>query len=148
MKSINVISGIKTVIQILTLFGFSFALSAQPISPIVDHHLHLRSQAAADVLQQIKQLQNQTAFVEESSIVATQALAALDLAGIYRGVAISDADLFSMPDLNPSGEYSLVQAENNYIAEQVALSAGRLVGVCSVNPLSDYALDEVQRCAQ
>jgi predicted TIM-barrel fold metal-dependent hydrolase len=53
-----------------------------------------------------------------------------------------------MAELNPSGEYSLVQAENNFVAAQVAAAPHRLAGLCGLDPLADYALEEVQRCAQ
>ncbi len=39
-------------------------------------------------------------------------------------------------------------ADNDWTAAQVAQFPERLVGFCGVNPLKDYAIDEVARCAK
>ncbi|HEU0012606.1 MAG TPA: amidohydrolase family protein, partial [Longimicrobium sp.] len=44
------------------------------------------------------------------------------------------------------GEYEKVRAENDWLAEQVARFPERLVAFCSVNPLKEYAVREVERC--
>ena len=116
---------------------------------VAEHHLHLRSEAAADLLSQIQQNKESLEFLPNlKPITGQDILAALDAAAVPEALVISSAYLFSMPDLNPSGEYSLVMRENDYTAEQVAIAPDRLSGLCSVNPLADYALDEIQRCAQ
>jgi predicted TIM-barrel fold metal-dependent hydrolase len=44
-------------------------------------------------------------------------------------------------------EYDHLRAENDWTATQAAKLPTRLVAFCSVNPLRDYAVDEVRRCA-
>jgi predicted TIM-barrel fold metal-dependent hydrolase len=45
-------------------------------------------------------------------------------------------------------EYAKVKAENDWVAEQVARFPDRFVGFFSFNPLEDYALEEINRCAK
>jgi predicted TIM-barrel fold metal-dependent hydrolase len=45
-------------------------------------------------------------------------------------------------------EYSRVRAENDWTSQQVARYPDRLRGFCGFNPLRDYALQELARCAQ
>jgi predicted TIM-barrel fold metal-dependent hydrolase len=80
---------------------------------------------------------------------AEEYIAELDKAGIKRGVILSTAFIFGWGagELRP-GEYEKVKAENNWIAEQVARFPDRLVGFCAFNPLKNYALAEVSRCAK
>jgi predicted TIM-barrel fold metal-dependent hydrolase len=42
----------------------------------------------------------------------------------------------------------MVKAENDWTAEQVRDYPNRLVGVCGVDPLRDYALAEIDRCSR
>jgi len=74
----------------------------------------------------------------------------LNTAGIKLGVILSTAFVFGGDhhgELHPD-EYEKVKAENNWIAEQVARFPDRLVGFCSFDPLKDYALAELSRCAK
>lgn len=72
----------------------------------------------------------------------------LDEAGIETGVLLSVAYMYSRPGAKAANEYDKVRRENNYIARQVAKYPDRLVGMFSVNPLSDYAIKEIERCAE
>jgi predicted TIM-barrel fold metal-dependent hydrolase len=45
-------------------------------------------------------------------------------------------------------EYAKVRAENDWTAEQAAQYPDRLTALCGVNPLEDYALQELARCAK
>src|SRR4029453_6177877 len=45
-------------------------------------------------------------------------------------------------------EYDQVKAENDWTSAQVARFPDRLRGFCGVNPLKDYALEEIARCAK
>ena len=122
---------------------------AQDELPAADNHVHVRSQRVANAWQQINKANSELAGPAfERLITAQDVLLDLDLAGIEKALLISEAHVFSMPELNPSGEYSLVQAENDFLAQQIAVAPERLSGLCSLNPLADYALDEVQRCDQ
>ncbi|WP_420127603.1 amidohydrolase family protein [Longimicrobium sp.] len=73
----------------------------------------------------------------------------LDAAGIRRGVVLSLGYIFGSP-LRATGpdEYDRVRAENDWTAEQVARHPDRLVGFCSVNPLRQYAVRELERCTR
>jgi len=83
-------------------------------------------------------------------ITAEQVVAELDAAGIKRGVVISVAYWFGNQFLNTPlpDEYEKVRAENDWVAEQVARYPDRLTAFCSFNPLKDYALQELERCAK
>jgi predicted TIM-barrel fold metal-dependent hydrolase len=79
----------------------------------------------------------------------------LDEAGIKRGVVLSVAYWFGGPTAkNPKrmteakDEWTAVQGENDWTAQQVARYPDRLVLACGVNPLRDYAIPELQRCAK
>jgi predicted TIM-barrel fold metal-dependent hydrolase len=73
----------------------------------------------------------------------------LDQAGIRRAAVLSLAYSYGNPNRPPvEREYELAKAENDWTSSQVALFPDRLVAFCSVNPLKDYALDEIARCAQ
>jgi predicted TIM-barrel fold metal-dependent hydrolase len=72
----------------------------------------------------------------------------LDAAGIRRGVVLSLGYIFGSPlRPAPADEYGRVRAENDWTAEQVARHPDRLVGFCSFNPMREYALRELERCA-
>ncbi|MDQ3483194.1 MAG: amidohydrolase family protein [Pseudomonadota bacterium] len=73
----------------------------------------------------------------------------LDEAGIRRAVVLSVAYWFgsAFRSVPQADEYGLVRAENDWVADQVAPFADRLISFCSVNPLKDYAIAEVRRCA-
>ena len=45
-------------------------------------------------------------------------------------------------------EYAHVKAENDWVSQQIARYPDRLRGFCGVDPLQDYALTEIARCAK
>ena len=45
-------------------------------------------------------------------------------------------------------EYANVRAENDWTIQEAARFPSRLVPLCSFNPLKDYALTELERCAK
>jgi predicted TIM-barrel fold metal-dependent hydrolase len=76
-------------------------------------------------------------------------VAELDAGGIRKAAALSVAFVFGSEDKPTApGEYENVKSENDWIAKSVARFPDRLVGFCSFNPLKDYALDELNRCAK
>ena len=85
---------------------------------------------------------------QNEPIDAAALVAAMGSADIERSIVLSDAYYFDAPD-QPLGTESFdgMQAENDWTAEQVALFPERLVAFCSFNPLRDYALAELDRCA-
>jgi predicted TIM-barrel fold metal-dependent hydrolase len=113
---------------------FAGAASAQPL---VDHHQHLFHPDATGLAP------------ESGTVTASELVAYLDAAGIRRAVVLSVAYMFANPNRpEVEDEYTKVRAENDWTSEQVARFPDRLRGFCGFNPLRDYALRELARCAQ
>jgi len=110
-------------------------LSAAQGPPLVDHHQHLFSPDIA-------------ALIKLPEISAEDLIRRLDSAGIRRAVVLSMAYQYGSPSRTVEDEYAKVRAENDWTAAQVAAHPDRLVGFCGVNPLKDYALEEIARCAK
>ena len=80
---------------------------------------------------------------------AADLVSELDAAGIRYGVVLSVGYAFASPDYIGSGdEEALVRAENDWTSDQAAKYPDRLVAMCGVNPLKDYSVREVERCAR
>lgn len=80
---------------------------------------------------------------------AEQLIRNLDAAGIRRAAVLSTAYWFGSPfHKDVEKELEKVRAENDWTAEQAALYPGRLIAFMSVNPLKDYAIAELERCAK
>jgi len=84
------------------------------------------------------------------TITAEQLVAHLDEAGIQRAVVLSTAYWFGSPLMRKAegDEAANVRAENDWTAQEAARFPTRLVAFCSFNPLKDYALAELDRCAK
>ena len=106
-----------------------------PTAPAVDHHQHLFSPATA-------------ALIGSVEIDAESLIGQLDAAGIARATVLSTAYLFGSPNRTVEHEYELVRATNDWTSRQVARFPDRLRGCCGLNPLRDYALEELARGAQ
>ncbi|HEX6395894.1 MAG TPA: amidohydrolase family protein [Steroidobacteraceae bacterium] len=105
-------------------------------APLVDHHQHLFSPAAVARTPGLTK-------VDGADLVRL-----LDEAGIERAVVLSTAYQLGNPNRPAvADEYTRVREENDWTAQQVAEHAERLVGFCGFNPLRDYALTELERCA-
>lgn len=117
--------------------------------PPADHHVHVWSPDAVDALLRAQEALGQEVIDPETARArgADDVVAALDSAGVRRGVLLSTAYFFGIPDVDFDDERAKVRAENDYVAEQVSRRPDRLVGFCSVNPKSGYALEEIDRCA-
>lgn len=127
---------------IAALFSAFPAMAAQqaataPNAPAADHHQHLFSKPIVDLL----------ASSAVTELPASSLVALLDSAGIRRAVVFSVAYMYGSPKRKIDDEYAKVRAENDWTAAQAALYPGRLRAFCSFNPLKDYALDELARCA-
>jgi predicted TIM-barrel fold metal-dependent hydrolase len=84
----------------------------------------------------------------DKPVTAEQLIKGLDEVGIRRAVVLSDAYYFGAGSPKPvPDEYNKVRAENDWTAQQVSQFSDRLVAFCSFNPLRDYALAELDRCA-
>jgi predicted TIM-barrel fold metal-dependent hydrolase len=108
---------------------------SEQVTPKADHHQHLFSPAMAE-------------FQKIKLITAQDVIGLLDTAGIKRAVLLSTAYSYGRPGREPQDEYAKVKAENDWVAAQAALFPKRLRAFCGFNPLKDYALDELERCAK
>lgn len=114
--------------------------NAQTQAPVVDHHQHLFSPGIAALLS--------TESAPVTPIVAEDLIGLLDLGGVTRAAVFSVAYIWASPNRTVERERERVAAENDWTSEQVARFPTRLVAFCSVNPLRDYALEEIDRCAR
>ena len=110
--------------------------SAAIVRPAADHHKHLPSPAAAELVR-----------AGMVAVTADQLVEQLDEAGIGPAAVLSVAYWFGAPQFELEDEYARVRAENDWTARQVARYPDRLVGFCSFDPLEEYALEELERCA-
>jgi len=109
-------------------------------APLVDHHQHVFSPAMAALVS--------TPDKPFPVVSGADVVALLDEAGIQRAVLLSVGYLYSSPSRSFDDEVARVRAENDWTAEQAAAFPARLVAFCGVNPLKDYALEEIARCAR
>jgi predicted TIM-barrel fold metal-dependent hydrolase len=116
-----------------------------PPTPLADHHKHVPSPAAAAYARAAGRAD---LVGDVQSITAEQLVAELDAAGIRQGVVLSVAYWFGSRNLGRvDNEYAKVRAENDWTTQQARRFPARLVPFCSVNPLKDYAREEINRCA-
>ncbi|HKP69109.1 MAG TPA: amidohydrolase family protein [Pyrinomonadaceae bacterium] len=118
-------------ILIILILG-SATVSAQ--IPTADHHQHLFSPMMAE-------------FQKITPITAADVIKLLDEAGIKRGVLLSTAYAYGRPGREPKNEYEKVKEENDWVAAEAAKFPKRLIAFCGFNPLKEYALEELARCA-
>lgn len=114
---------------------FTMSAPPPPFAPAVDHHQHLFSPAAA-------------ALSSLDAIDGAALVAHLDDAGIGRAAVLSVAYMFGSPNRTVEHELEQVRATNDWTSQQVARHSDRLRGFVGINPLRDYALDELARCAE
>jgi uncharacterized protein len=105
------------------------------VTPKADHHQHLFSPSMAE-------------FQKIKPITAQDVIGLLDAAGIKRAVLLSTAYSYGRPGREPPDEYAKVKEENDWVGAQAARFPERLRAFCGFNPLKDYALDELTRCAK
>ena len=108
---------------------------SEDITPKADNHQHVYSPAMAQV-EGIK------------PVTAQEVIGLLDTAGIKRAVLLSTAFSYGRPGREPQYEYAKVKEENDWVGAQAALFPKRFRAFCGFNPLKDYALDELARCAK
>lgn len=121
---------------------FAAVAAFSQTAPLADHHQHLFSPAAAQLVSP------PAPNPPIKPIMASDVVSLLDAAGIQRALVLSVAYTFSNPSRKVENEYEKVKAENDWTAQQVALFPSRLRAFCSINPLKDYAFEELARCAK
>src|SRR5687768_14129752 len=108
---------------------------SEDITPKADNHQHVFSPAMAE-------------FQKIKPVTARDVIGLLDAAGIKRAVLLSTAFSYGRPGREPQDEYAKVKAENDWVGTQAALFPNRFRAFCAFNPLKDYALGELERCAK
>lgn len=105
--------------------------------PSIDYHQHLLSPWVAEL------------GSLPAPLTARDLIPLLDAAGVQRALVLSLAYQYGNPN-KPTvpDEYTLVQRENDWVAQQVAEYPDRLRTFCGVNPLKPYAVSEVERCSK
>lgn len=120
--------------SLLLLFLSGCVTLGHAAAPRVDHHQHLLNATMTEAGQQ--------------PITAKSLIAMLDDAGIRRAVILSNAFRYGDPRVQSGAdEYARVMAENDWTANEAAKYPQRLTAYCSFNPLKEYALRELSRCA-
>ena len=118
----------------------SAGLTPGKVAPAADHHQHLFSPSVTALLA--------TSSGGPRPITAGDLVAFLDEAGIRRALVLSVAYMYGSPARTVADEYAKVRAENDWTGAQAAQYPRRLRAFCSFNPLKEYALDELARCAK
>ena len=126
----------------LTLMAVTLASASASgqVAPVADHHQHLFSPAIVELLT--------TNMGGPQPISSRDLIALLDSAGIRRAAVLSTAYIYGSPSRSVTDEYARVRAENDWTAAQAAQYPQRLRAICSFNPLEEYALEELARCAR
>jgi predicted TIM-barrel fold metal-dependent hydrolase len=122
----------------LVLAGVMLAGGASAQTPLGDYHQHVFS--ARDIALAGPQSGLQP-------LDAKDVIALLDAARIRRATLLSLAYMFGKPGRQVEDELGQVRAENDWTAAQAGRYPDRLVAFCSFNPLKDYAIAELERCA-
>lgn len=113
------------------------AASAQQ-APLGDFHQHVFSEETVALAGPSAGL---------TPLGARDLIALLDAAGIRKAVLLSTAYMYGSPARQVGNEYARVRQENDWTGAQAALFPERLLAFCGINPLKDYAIDEIRRCA-
>ena len=126
--------------KIISLLFAALVLPATPQPsqrPAIDYHQHLLSPTLA------------TLGSLPNAFTARDLIPLLDAAGVQRALVLSLAYQYGNPN-RPAvrDEYKYVMAENDWTARQVARYPERLRAFCGVDPLKEYALYEIARCAK
>jgi uncharacterized protein len=125
---------------LLTAMLCAPSITAQQ-APVADHHQHLFSPTAVTMF-------GGGVADAPPALTARDLVPLLDSAHIRRAVILSVAYMYGSPRRTVEDEYAKVRAENDWTAGQAAEYPDRLIAFCGFNPLKDYALDELARCAR
>ena len=131
------------VVAIVGAMALASVTAAPAQAPLVDHHQHFFSPTLLAWATSWN-----AAARRLSPVTAKELVAYLDSAGIRRALVLSVAYQYGNPAHPVDDEYERVKAENDWTSRQVAQYPDRLRAFCAVNPLKDYALREIARCAK
>src|SRR5262245_17196345 len=109
--------------------------------PLADHHQHLLSPELVAVMS------TTIPMAPAKPRNAAELIAQLDAAGIKRAVVLSTAYIFEQPSRRVDAAAEKLRRDNAWTSRQVAQFPDRLIGFCGLNPLKDYGLEELARCA-
>ncbi len=129
----------SNVLTLLLIMLLTRTATAQ-VAPTGDYHQHVFSPTIAKFLS--------SGSGGPLQLTASDVVTHLDNAGIRRGILLSVAYMYGRPSRTVEDEYAKVRAENDWTAAQAAQFPKRLVAFCSFNPLKEYALEELERCAK
>ena len=125
----------RTTLLTIVLLLLSGRIHSQ--SPAIDYHQHLLSPSAAAL------------GSLPTTFTARDLIPLFDAAGVHRALILSLAYQSGNPNRPPvPDEYTKVRAENDWTVQQVAQYPDRLRAFCGIDPLKDYALAEIARCAK
>jgi predicted TIM-barrel fold metal-dependent hydrolase len=112
----------------------------KPLEWRTDHHMHL---ASADLCRLVGECLPSN---DPPAVFASDAVHALDVAHVAKGVILSCAYLYGLPSLHLTSNdiAAKTRRENEFTAAEVAQYPTRLVGFMSVNPLQTSAIDEIR----
>jgi predicted TIM-barrel fold metal-dependent hydrolase len=122
----------------LVLAASLFAGAAGAQIPLGDYHQHVFSKEDIALAGPDSGLQ---------PLDAKDLVALLDAAGIRKATLLSIAYMVGKPGRQVDDEPGQVRRENDWTAAQAARYPDRLLAFCSFNPLKDYAIQELERCA-
>lgn len=130
--------------------GGAVHAAGKPRAPAADHHLHIQgpevtvqiNKAAAEAPERFERL-NQDLLKTRT---LPDVLKTLDEAGIRQGVLLSEAYMFAsrFSTLPPAEAARLTRIENADTVAAAQASGGRLLAFVGINPLSDFAMDELR----
>jgi predicted TIM-barrel fold metal-dependent hydrolase len=118
----------------------TFQSSAGQTVPVADHHQHIISPAIAALFP--------PGSAGLPSVTADDVISLLDVAGIQRALLLAVAYMYGSPARTVADEYAQVRAENDWAADQALHYPDRLLTFPGLNPLKEYALEEIERCAR
>jgi len=119
-------------------FGLLVLPAVVHAQPVGDFHQHVFSDDTIALIGPAAGL---------TPLPAHDLVALLDSAGIRKAVLLSTAYLYGSPQRQVDNEYARVRLENDWTAAEAAQFPDRLLAFCGFNPLKDYALVELNRCA-
>lgn len=126
-------------VPLLALLTSAGDVTAQ-VAPRADYHQHLFSPGIAALIAPDSS--------KPQTLTARDLIPLLDSAAIRRALVLSVAYMYGSPKRKIQDEYAKVRAENDWTGAQAAQYPDRLRAFCGFNPLKDYALQELERCAK